>query len=243
MDISRECHLNFDQLLCTPSSPLSNRWDIHAPPPSLDAQDRPFNPSIHNQKASPTKNPPFHPPSTSIPCLASSAHARALPKTPSCRYRHAPDRDQDPYQRGKGKGEGRVMMCVKLIVSPTPPSIRCLARSLPMLPAVGCRPATRSRSPVSEADWESCHVCLYKHATRRLLVVWGRNARVGDFGSGVFAGLLPRKEGLRSRTRAGRRCQRLIDESCSSLANNPILIGRGSVYQADRTGPVFGAAG
>lgn len=53
------------------------------------------------------------------------------------------------------------MMCVKLIVSPTPPSIHCLARAaggLPMLPAVGCCPAPRSRSPVSEADWESCHV-------------------------------------------------------------------------------------
>lgn len=34
----------------------------------------------------------------------------------------------------------------------------------------------------------------YKHATHRLLVIWGRNAPVGGLFLVFFAGLLPRQE-------------------------------------------------
>lgn len=89
------------------------------------------------------------------------------------------------------------MMCVKLIVFPTPPSIHCLARAaggLPMLPAVGCCPAPRSRSPVSEADWESCHVLCVYTCDAPPVGDLGEECTSWGFVSGVFAGLLPRQE-------------------------------------------------
>lgn len=183
----------FDQLHRVPSPQQQMGHPRLGAHPSLAAQDRPFNPSTSNLKKSHTKNPPFHPPSTSIPCLASSAHAPALPKTPSCRYKHAPTKTETLIS-GRGRGgagdDVRQTYCV-----PHPaPYIRCLARSLPMLPAVGCCPATRSRPPVSEADWESCHVCPCINV-RRAAFWWsgGGMHRLGIC-FGVFAGLLPRQE-------------------------------------------------
>lgn len=68
----------------------------------------------------------------------------------------------------------------------------------------------------------------YKHATHRLLVIWGRNAPVGGLFLVFLVFLLVCCRGrrcepdeLRSRTRPGRLCQRLIDESSSPSPTNP----------------------
>lgn len=95
----------------TEFSPQQHRYGISTPRPSTsmpkaanNAPKRPFNPSIFDPKNSHTKNPPFIP---LLPpfrrALLLSAHARALPKTPSCRYRRQPR--PRPLSEGK-KGGG-----------------------------------------------------------------------------------------------------------------------------------------
>lgn len=155
MDISKEYHANFDQLHRGSPPQQQIGKTSTSPRPS---QRRPFNPSIHDQKASIShKEPPFHPPSPSIPCLASLGPRASATRDPFLQVQTRP-RPRPLSVEGKGDGGAGDDVRQTYCVPPPRPSIAWRRGRPSDAAAVGCCPA-RPGSPVSEADWESCHVC------------------------------------------------------------------------------------